>query len=602
MLVSVGDWKKGEVPLVFGPEPSTILRSLYQIIASLGFALALSRPLIAAETSPPEPPRPGTVTFSSHIAKIIHQRCAACHHDGQAAPFNLLTYEDVRKRSKQILEVVERGAMPPWLAEPGYGEFSNERRLTEEEKVLLRQWVAEGVLEGDPKQTPSPPQWASGWLEGTPDLVVTMPQPYQLGADGPDVYRNFVIRLPLERDRLVRAVEFAPGNPKIVHHAFIRVDEERQARKLDGSDGEPGFKDMMTTARMPGGQFLTWNPGSRPIVSPSRLAWRLPKNSDLVIQLHLNRTGKPETIQSSVGFYFTEEQPTNTCFTLKLGSFALNFPAGATNQVARDSLVLPVDIDVLAVYPHAHFLGREIQAYAIRPDGVKEWLVWIKRWDFNWQGDYRYKKPVRLPKGSTLHLQISYDNSTNNPVNPNQPPKRVVYGARSNDEMCELGLQVLTAGIHELKILEEAVGRHLAKLLEDGFRHRMAFNPDDAEARIQLAILLWGDKRHQEAWFHLDHALKVQPDLPDGHYNKGVFLRMSGRPAEARQELELALRLDARFPRAHQQLGFALAELGRLVEAERSFEKALQLDPADSISLDGLTELRQFIKSRQPSN
>src|SRR5688572_4693637 len=187
------------------------------IITTLGLAAGLSSRLLAAVSPPtgnPALPPARTVTFSGHIAKIIHQRCAACHHEGQSAPFNLLTYQDVRKRAKQILERVESRAMPPWLAEHGYGEFSNERRLTEEERSLIRQWVVAGAPEGDRRATPPAPQWPSGWLEGTPDLVVTMAKPYLLGADGPDVYRYFVIHVPLERDRLVRAVEFAPGNAR----------------------------------------------------------------------------------------------------------------------------------------------------------------------------------------------------------------------------------------------------------------------------------------------------------------------------------------------------------------------------------------------------
>jgi len=581
-----------------------IVMRFFQIMTILGLAAGLSGRLPAANGPAERQGRTqahGAVTFSSHIARVVHQHCAGCHHDGQSAPFNLVNYGDVRKRTRQILEVVESRAMPPWLAEHGYGEFSNERRLTVEELSLLRRWVAEGALEGDPRTAPPPPQWPSGWQEGTPDLVVTMAKPYLLGPEGPDVYRNFVIRLPLEGDRLVRAVEFAPGNSRIVHHAFIRVDEEGQARKLDGGDGEPGFKNMIPTARMPGGQFLTWNPGSRPVVSPPGLAWRLRKNSDLVVEMHLNRTGKPETIQSSVGIYFTDEPPTNACYTFKLGSQALNFPAGASNEIVRDSFVLPVDVDVLAVYPHAHFLGREMQAYAIRPDGAKERLVWIKRWNFNWQGDYRYTRPVHLQQGATIHLQYFYDNSTNNPANPNHPPKRVVYGEQSTDEMCELGLQVLTRQGNDLNVLREAVVRHRAKLTEDEFRQRVAFNPGDAEALTRLGMILWAGNRRPEAHDHLERAIKARPDFAEAHYNKGVCLRLAGQPAEARKEFETVLRLEARYPRAHQQLGFAFAALGQAADAERCFEKALELDPLDTVSRDGLTELRRFIKSRQPS-
>lgn len=544
----------------------------------------------------------GSVTFNKDIAPILFAKCTPCHRPGEAAPFSLITYSDARSRARLIAEVTEARLMPPWLAEHGYGEFSNERRLTDEEKFLIRQWVAAGAHEGDPRAAPAAPKWSSGWKEGTPDLVVTMAKPYQLGPDGPDVYRNFTIRLPMERDRLVRAVEFAPGNPRIVHHAFIRVDEEGKARKLEGTEGEPGFKNMISTARMPGGQFLTWNPGSRPVVAPPGLAWQLPKNSDLVVEMHLNRTGKPETLQSSVGIYFTDEQPTNSCYILKLGSYALKFEPGVTNEIVRDSLVLPVDLDVLAVYPHAHFLGREMQGYAIRPDGVKEWLVWIKQWDFNWQGDYRYKKPLYLPKGTTLHLQFSYDNSTNNAANPNYPPQRVVYGERSSDEMCELGLQVLTRQTNDTGALVGAAAHHRKNLIQDALRQRTVWNPDDAEALTQLGMTLWTENRPSEAWAYLERAIKARPDFAEARYNKGVFLRFQGKLAEARQELETALRLDARFPRGHQQLAFALAALGQVAEAERAFEKALELDPTDTESKDGLAELRQIIKSRKRSN
>ncbi|HAV61405.1 MAG TPA: hypothetical protein DCY13_03465, partial [Verrucomicrobiales bacterium] len=217
-------------------------------------------------------PCPGAVTFSGEIAKVVHRHCAPCHHEGQAAPFNLLTYEDVRKRARQVLEVVERDQMPPWLAEPGYGDFANERRLSDAEKAQLREWVEADAPEGDPNETPPIPKWPAGWLSGTPDLVVTMPQAYELGPEGPDVYRNFAIRIPLEGDRLVHAVEFAPGNPRAVHHAFVRIDEEGKARSLEGREARPGFDTMIPTARMPGGQFLTWNPGSQPVVSPPGLA------------------------------------------------------------------------------------------------------------------------------------------------------------------------------------------------------------------------------------------------------------------------------------------------------------------------------------------
>ncbi|HXG48036.1 MAG TPA: hypothetical protein VNO52_10465 [Methylomirabilota bacterium] len=569
-----------------------------RIIALAAVALGLG---LADRTAPrlaAEQPA-GSTTFSGHIAGIVHRHCTPCHHEGQSAPFPFLSYEDVRKRARQVLEVVESRAMPPWLAEPGHGEFANERRLTEEERQRIRDWVTRGAPAGDLSAAPAAPRFHAGWQMGVPDLVVAMPRPYQLGPEGPDVYRNFVLPVPLDRNRWVRAVEFKPGNPRSVHHAFIRVDEEGHARKLDGQDGQPGFHKMLRTARMPGGQFLTWNPGRPPVVAPPGLAWGLRTNSDLVIELHLNRTGKSESVQPSIGIYFTDEPPTNTCYTFKLGSYNLDFPPGATNEIVHDSFKLPVDVELLAVYPHAHFLAREVQAHAVRPDGSIERLIWIKRWDFNWQGDYRYREPVRLPKGSVVHLWFTYDNSTNNPVNPHHPPQRVTYGEQSTDEMCELGLQVLTRTTDDLRTLEGAVEQHRIRQVEEWFRHRAESNPGDAEALTRYGMLLWTKNRKAEAWAHLQRAVELRPDLAEARYNKGVALRLGGRPAQASQELQAALRLDPRFPKAYQQLAFAFASLGQAADAERCFLKALEHDPADTVSRAGLTELRQFLQSQQ---
>ena len=259
-------------------------------------------------------PRPhGTITFNKDIAPIIFSHCSPCHHEGQSAPFNLLTYHDVEKRRKQIADVTESGYMPPWLPEGDYGEFANDRRLTSDEKGLIRQWVQEGAREGVAEKLPEPPRWQGGWLLGKPDLVLTMPKPYRLAAQGPDVYRNFILPVPIQTNRYVQAVELAPGNSKILHHAFIKIDSTGASRALEARESEPGFPGMDVPAQMPDGQFLTWQPGKVPLPSPEGLAWRLQKGSDLVLQLHMNRTGKAETIQSSIGLYFTDRAPTNSC-------------------------------------------------------------------------------------------------------------------------------------------------------------------------------------------------------------------------------------------------------------------------------------------------
>lgn len=540
-----------------------------------------------------------SVTFAQPVAGILHHHCAPCHRDGQAAPFRLITYADARKHAREIAEVVEQRTMPPWLAEPGYGHFANERRLSESDVHRLLQWVRDGAPEGDPRLVPEPPQWPTGWGLGKPDLVVAMDRAFPLGAEGPDLYRNFVFRAASDRDRWVRAIEFVPGNPRVVHHAFIRIDHDGGTRLLDGRDGLPGFKDMVTTARMPGGHFLTWNPGGGPVESPPGLAWKLPRGSDLVVEMHLNRSGKPETVQSSIGLYFTESPPTNTSQVVKLTSYALHFPPGETNLLVRDSMTLPVDVSVLALYPHAHFLCREMKGYATLPDGTREWLLWIKRWDFNWQTTYRFATPVPLPKGAMLHLEYRYDNSTNNPANPHHPPRRVGYGQESTDEMCELGFQVLTRHPDDQALLERTFALHRGDRVKEGLQHRLRFDPNDAEALTRLGMILWQEGKPASAREHLDHAAQARPDLPEVHYNRGVFLRFTGQFAEARDALTTALRLDPAYPKGHQQLAFTLSSLGRLADAERAFAAALANDPTDTEARDGLAELRAIRQARQ---
>ena len=548
----------------------------------------------AGASDPAYMPLPkGTISFNSHIAAVIHQRCAPCHHPGSPAPFDLLTFQDLHKRLKLVLEVTGKRQMPPWLPEPGFGEFAGERRLTAGELGMLQQWAAEGAAEGTAGTAPKPPEWPQGWLLGKPDLVLKMDQPYILGPEGPDVYRNFVIPVSLEKDRFVRALEILPGNPRAVHHAFVLLDESASYRRADSHEATPGFPGMSSRARMPAGPFLAWQPGKVTYMPPDSLSWRLPKTNDLIVQLHLNRTGKPEPVQTMLGLHFTETPPVDTNIKFKLTSLSMDFPAGTSNAVVTDSFTLPVAADFLAVNPHAHYLARDMQGWAILPDGTKKWMLWIKQWDFNWQGEYRYTQPVSLPKGTTLHLQYTYDNSTNNVRNPNRPPKRVVYGDQSSDEMCELWFQIVLRQSADRPVFEQAQGEHLRQLYLHSLEQRARVGPNAAEAMTQLGTIYLskGDKR--EGWRLIEEAIRIAPELAEAHLNKGAMLRLTGRFAQARPELELAVRLDPKNAKAHSQLGLVLFSLGRRAEAELSFQKALDLDPKERDALAALEEIRQ---------
>src|SRR6516225_5167730 len=342
------------------------------------------------------------LTFTRDIAPIIWNRCSTCHRPGEIGPFSLITYEDVRRHATQIADVTARRLMPPWKPVPGKGDFQSARRLTDAELQLLQQWLASGAPEGDGSKRAALPNWGDGWRMGHPDLVVAMPEDFVVPADGSDVFRTFVMPIPVSSARYVRAIEFHPGNPRVVHHANLGVDRTRSSRQLDLRDPDPGYAGSMERdARYPEGQLLGWTPGQAPHPVPDGTQWRLEPGSDLVVQLHLQLTGKRERVGVSVGFFFTTEPPTRTPVGLRLGSETIDIPAGEREYVVADQYRLPVDVDVLAVQPHAHNLARRMEARADLPDGTTRWLIAIDDWDFRWQDVYRYAKPFVLPKGTT---------------------------------------------------------------------------------------------------------------------------------------------------------------------------------------------------------
>jgi tetratricopeptide (TPR) repeat protein len=543
---------------------------------------------------------PGILTFNKDIAPVVFNHCAVCHRPGQSGPFNLLTFQDVRKHRKEIVEVTTRRYMPPWLPEPGYGDFVGARLLNAEQIGMIQQWAAEGGVEGDPMDLLPLPKWNEGWQLDEPDLVVTMTEPYTLQAEGKDVYRNFVIPIPLAAQRFVAAVEFRPDNPRIVHHAFMRLDRTRESRQRDAGDLEPGFEGLHAppSAQPPAGRFLSWQPGKRILKEPDGLAWLLATNTDLVLQLHMRPSGKAENIQPSVGFYFTDQKPTQIPTKIWLISYEIDIPAGATNYLLKDSYLLPADIEVLAILPHAHYLAKELQAYAILPDGMRQWLLRIKQWDFNWQGDYRYAKPVFLPKGTTINMEFGYDNSTNNIRNPHQPPQRVRYGLQSTDEMGELWFQILCRNTNDFDAIS---GDYKDRLIRDDIAYNLYLlrdNPRDASALTELGRLKLICGQTAEAVKHFHAAIENKPDSDEPHYYLGLIFSQQNKLAEARVEFESALRLNPENFRAHGNLGVIFAAQGKPDLAESHLRRALRINPDDSLAQECLDEL---LKARRKS-
>lgn len=414
---------------------------------------------------------PDPVTFTEHVAPILFNNCARCHRPGEAAPFSLLGFEDAKKRARQIAEVTGKRFMPPWHADHGYVEFSNERRLTDEQIALLGAWHQQGTPEGDPAKLPAPPKFTEGWQLGKPDLILTMPEPFEVKAEGRDIYWNFVLPLNLSEEKWVRALEFRPSARSVVHHSLYYLDASGEARKFDERDPKQGYNGMNRSNR----QFQSlggWAVGGEPLMLPPELAYLFPTNGDLVLQTHFHPSGKVEYETSTVGIYFAKKPPTRKFSSIQLPPLfgrlsGMDIPVGATNYTVRDSFTTPIDLHAFSVTPHAHYLGKTFLLVATLPDGKQQTLLKISNWDFNWQEDCAFKHRIPLPKGTRFDATITYDNSAENPNNPTSPPKRVKWGPMTTDEMAAITLRVIPARDEELDELRLAKRHHTLDLFID---------------------------------------------------------------------------------------------------------------------------------------
>jgi tetratricopeptide (TPR) repeat protein len=561
------------------------LGALLGTLAVFVFTVATPEVRRAAVAAPP-----GPVTFAKDVAPIIFDRCTMCHHEGGAAPFALVTYAAVRQRARQIAAVTQRRFMPPWKAEAGYGaEFVGQHPLTAGEIGVIQRWVDEGALEGDPGDLPSPPRWVEGWQLGQPDLIVTPSDAYTLPASGTDVFRIFVIPLPIDAPRYVRGVEFRPGNPRVVHHANMRIDRTPTSRLLDENDPAPGYEGLMArTAQYPDGHFLGWTPGQVAPLLPRNLAWRLDPGTDLVVQLHMQPSGKPELVQPTIGLFFGGEPPVRSPAMLRLGSQGIDIPPGESRYEIADSFVLPVDVDVLAVQPHAHYRARDIKGFAIFPDGTEKPLIYIKDWDFRWQHVYRFVTPLYLPRGTTVAMRYTYDNSAENPRNPQQPPRRVRWGQRSSDEMGDLWLQVLPRDDRDLTTLSRAFQPKM--LAEDviGYETMILADPADIDLHDDVALLYLQLGRAREAVVHFEASAKLRPQSPAVHFNLGTALTMAGRLDDAVSQYGEALRIEPGYANAHNNLADVLSAQNKLDDAIRHYRDALRSDPRHAAAHNNL--------------
>ena len=526
-------------------------------------ALALLLLARAAAAQPPAGKSLQSPTFSHDVAPILFRNCVSCHNPGGPGPFALLTYADTRAHAKEIAAATASGFMPPFPPQTPPGTLEDEHRLSKAQIDCIADWVQNGAPEGNAAEVPPLPSLpnAGDWQLGRPDMVLEAPNPIHLPADGPDIFWNIIFRPELQGRRYVRAVEIKPGNTKIAHHANVLVDRTGAVARREAQPGH-GFPGMdLTIGRNPldpESHFLFWKPGSQPYSEPPGLSWILDPGNVLVLNLHLQPSGKEEQVSPKLGIYFTETPPSKFPIVVQLErDDKLNIAPGVHDFQISDDFQLPADVDLLAIYPHAHYLGSLLDAFATLPDGKRESLIRIPHWDLNWQAVYRYREPLFLPRGTTISMRYHYDNSEANPRNPNHPPKRVRAGNEARDEMGHLWLQVLPRG----------AGDHRRPIQEAVLRHRLALEPRNAVAHLNLGALLLSRLDAQGATAEFRLAIQLDGNRPEAHDMLGAALLNTGRLQEAIAEFQNAVGIDPEFMNAHYNLALALVKTGDLKAA-----------------------------------
>jgi len=563
---------------------------------------ALATFLVAAETVTPSRAdaaprsRPSAhPTFARDIARILYQNCASCHHSASLQSgaicginaFPLLSYQDVKQHAREIAKVTTNRSMPPWLPEPGYGDFIGEHRLSGAQIQIIAEWVRDGAPEGSASEIPAAPEFTDDWQLGKPDMILEGPKPFSVPASGPDVFWNFIFSPSLKTARYVRAIEVRPGsNLSVIHHANVVLDRNHSARRLEREPGA-GFPGMDVSIEhspfeIPS-HFLFWKPGDSPWVEPDGLAWRLDPGTDLVLNAHFMPSGTSEQEQPSIGLYFTDKPPDRIPMLIELeNDDALDIPAGDHDFPVSDDFRLPRDVDVLAIYPHAHYLGHMIEGYATLPNGQRKWLVRIRDWDPNWQAVYHFAKPVFLPKGTIVSMRYHYDNSSANPRNPHSPPRRVRGGNQSTDEMAHLWLQVLPRG----------GGAQARTEIESALlQHRVEKYGNDFDARLSLGTMMLAGLNPRGAVDVLQQAVALDPKQEEARRSLGMAFDAIGRSPEALAEFRLAVQLKPDDEEARYSLARALVKSAKFAEALENFQKVAAAAPRDTNLRDDFGEL-----------
>jgi hypothetical protein len=396
-----------------------------------------------------------TVTYSKDVASILNKNCVACHRPGEVAPMSLMSYKEVRPWAKAIREQVVKRVMPPWFADPKYGEFSNDCRLSDNDIATIQTWVEAGAVEGDRKDLPPAPTFAEGWTIGKPDVVLAMTKAFDIPAEGSIPYQNFVVPTNFTEDRYVQFAEIRQGDRNHVHHIIINVryPESRQSRgpRPSSQDERPDRRDDSD------GRLVGWAPGEAPLILRPGHAKLIKKGSDLIFQVHYTTNGERGRDISNVGLIFSKVPVEKRVVTAGASARDLNIPPGDPNYESSGSFVFKEDSHIESLHPHMHFRGKDFQYKLVYPDGTSKVLLFVPRYDFGWQLTYFFKQPVAAPKGSRLECVAHHDNSERNKYNPD-PTKFVTWGPQTWEEMM-IGYFDYTRDKQNLRVVSETAER-----------------------------------------------------------------------------------------------------------------------------------------------
>jgi peroxiredoxin len=418
------------------------------------------------------------VTYNKQVARILQQRCQSCHRPGQAAPFSLLTFEDAVRHARMIKEVTTERRMPPWHADGRFGHFLNDRRLSRDQVETLAAWVDAGTPRGDARDLPKPIEWSEGWTLGKPDLVISMPQEFEVPAEGVLPYQHYTVPTNFKEDRWVRLAEARPGSAGVVHHIVVYLLKEGQDRPFS----EDGTLSVL----------VGWAPGDLGMSCPPDTALRLPKGCRLLFELHYSPNGKAVKDRSKVGITFAKQPPRYELFMNSFANEGIELPPHDPHYKAEATLRMRADARLLSFVPHMHWRGRDYRYEAIYPDGRREVLLSVPRWDFNWQNVYQFKDALKLPKGTRIYSVAHWDNSKNNPDNPD-PTKMVRFGPQTWDEMMvgwmayvwerpETAAELAKEPVNEADLFFDRLDRN-----GDGF-----ITPEEIPERLRPLLMLGG--------------------------------------------------------------------------------------------------------------